>query len=419
MLRFLPAVACVLIVGVIAPAATSAGTVFQNPDFQYVVDIPVGWEILDARESNFISFTDPDHVAVFQIIAFPGERFAIADDLDRFIRERFGAKGERSSFLYGGDFAVFADYTFTTTNSAGGGIPVRGYMTFINGDDYDFAVMTFAVVDHYERLHDTLLSALDSFSPDARHRMRPGPVSAFYAAPVKEKLSADDAGIAHNEQPNTLVLPSGTEFSLPPRVHSEGLREAAQVLIEREARLLAAYAPRAGESSRIGAGVVPDWARAWRRYFRMVYRDSVDRLESVAEAVFDDLAHAGVPREEMPARILYWLQEARYERTGSLSDLMSPAACLVEFAGDCDSLGITYAIILQHLGFDAILMVSMEFAHALVGVDVPGDGARFPFEGREWLVAELTAQVPIGRIAEEMSDIGGWVGIKLDPTIPW
>ncbi len=398
-----------LIVGITGPAFS--GTVFQNPDFQYVVDIPVGWEVLDARESNFVSFTDPGRVAVFQVISFPGEQFVTARDLDSFIRDRFGASGESAGFRYLGDHAVFADYTFAT-GPGEDGITVRGYMTFINGDDFDFAVMAYAVVEHYEEYHDSLLSVLDSFSPDARNRMQPGPVSTFYAAPVKERL-----GVVADGQ--TLALPSGAEMMLPARVASEGLQEAAQVVIEREARVLAQYAPQEGEPSRIGDGPVPYWARAWRRYFRMIYRDSYDRLGEVAENVFHDLSRSGVDRDEMPAHILAWLQEAEYKRTGSLSDLMSPAWCLVDFAGDCDSLGLVYAILLQHLGFDAILMVSMEYAHAVVGVDIPGEGARFPFEGREWLVAELTAPVAIGMIAEEMSDIGGWVGIKLDPTISW
>lgn len=411
-------VCAALLLGVLTPGAM-AGTVFQNPDFQYVVDIPVGWEVLDAQRSDFVSFSDPERRAVFQIISFPGDRFVTAADLDAFIRERFGATGHQAPFRFQGSHAVFADYTFSTGSTDDdrddSGVTVRGYMAFINYGEYSFAVMTFAALEDYEWYHDTLLSALDSFSPDARHRMQPGPVSSFYAAPVMEELQ-DPA----REHPVTvLTLPSGREYELPVYISSEGLREASQVLIEREARLLADYAPGEDASLRPGSGTLPPWARAWRRYFRMVYRDNYDRLESVAEALFDDLSREGFSRKEMPAKILAWLQEARYQRTGSLSDLMSPAWCLVEFAGDCDSLGLTYAILLQHLGFDAILMVSMEFAHALVGVDLPGSGARFPFEGRQWLVAELTAPVEIGRIAEDMSDIGGWLGIKLDPTIPW
>ena len=376
-------------------------TVFRNPDFEYIVDIPVGWEVLDGQNTAFISFTDPDHVAVFQILAFPGNRFVTADEVERYIRESYGATGDKAPFRYHGQPAVFADYRFTA-----GSYNVRGYMAFINRDEFDFAVMTFVPEDYYERYHDYVLSALDSFSPDAVTRNYPGPVSQFFGgdAPV------DATG-------SSLTLPEGTTFELPPSVAADSVVDAARTLIEREARVLDAYAPSAAESPRIGDGPAPPWAVAWRRFFRMVYRDSYTRLQPVAEAIFQDLVRTGVPRNEMPARILEWLQTAQYRRTRSLSDLMSPSACLASFAGDCDSLGITYAIILQHLGFDAVLMASIEYAHAMVGVDVPGEGARFPFSGRRWLVAELTKEVGIGQIAQDMSDIGGWIGVKLDPTL--
>lgn len=452
-----------LLFAALGVGGVTAQTVFLNPDFEYIVDIPVGWEVLDGQNTAFISFTDPDHVAVFQILAFPGNQFVTADEIERYVRESYGATGDKAPFRYHGQPAVFADYRFTA-----GSYDVRGYMTFINRDEFDFAVMTFVPEDYYEQYHDYILSALDSFSPDTVTRNYPGPVSQFFggdlpatahsdaaanapAAPSTDRPAAPPAGASSDRpaappatppagassdrpadaaatapttataasQGSTITLPEGTAFELPPSVAADSVVDAAQTLIEREARVLSSYAPSEAESPRIGNGPAPPWAVAWRRYFRMIYRDSYTRLQPVAEAIFQDLARAGVPRNEMPARILEWLQTAQYQRTRSLSDLMSPSACLVQFAGDCDSLGITYAIILQHLGFDAILMASIEYAHAMVGVDVPGEGARFPFSGREWLVAELTKEVGIGQIAQDMSDIGGWIGVKLDPTIQW
>ncbi len=384
-----------------------AQTVFRNPDFEYVVDLPAGWHILDGENAEIVSFADPNRVAVFQIIAFPGSRFATAEAVDRHIRERFDAAGDSASFRYLGEPAIFADYRFST-----GRFEVRGYMSFLNRDEFDYAVMTYVSTDHYEAYHDHILSVLDSFSPDIPSRAMPGPVSQFFSADRADRASDGEAGA-------TITLPSGVEYVLPPSISSPEIREAHQILIEREARVLSSYAPPPESEHHHGAGEPPWWVTAWRRYFRMLYRDSFDRLQPVAEAIFMDLASAGVARDDMPARIVEWLQTARYERTASLSDLMNPASCLVEFAGDCDSLGLTYAILLHHLGFEAIMMVSMEFAHAMVGVDVSGEGARFPFEGREWLVAELTEEVGIGRIAADMSEISAWIGVKLDPTIRW
>lgn len=383
-------------------------TVFHNPEYQWVVDIPVGWEVLDASHTSIISFSDPERVAVFQVISFPGDQFVTVQEIDQYIRQRFSAAGDAAPFRFHRDHAIFADYRFASPRPEGDPIPLRGYMAFVNGDEFAHAVLTFAVEDYYEDLHDHLLSALDSFSMDKDRRLLPGLVSVF---------SMDDAPEVLPKR--TLTLPSGDHITLPPVVAGEHYREASQVLIEREARVLQPHAPLQNEPLRFVDGngeVAPDWAQAWRRYYRMLYRDNYERLVPVSEALFHDLARSGVPREEMPQAILSWLQGAEYRRTNTLSDLMNPSWCLVDFAGDCDSLGLTYAIILDHLGFDAVLMVSMEYAHAMVGVDISGAGARFPFDGRQWLVAELTAPVALGQIEASMSDTGGWVGIKLDPT---
>ena len=396
--------AAALVVLLFLPALIAAQTVFHNPETGYVVDIPYGWEVIDAQRLDSISFSDPERVAVFQIATFPGNRFATVEELERFIRGQFGARGDAIPFDYHNAPAIFADYSFTA-----GRIPVRGYMVFLNRTDYDVAIMTFAAQDHYEDYHDILLSALDSFSPDIATRLLPGPVSGFFFAVEQPNLPSD----------TVLVLPSGAEYRLPRGVAHEGVVDAAQVLIEREARILSAYAPAPGESALVDNAAPPAWGVAWRRYFRALYRDSYERLAPVAEALYHDLAEQGVPHEQFPSRILRWLQGARYARTTTLSDLASPSMCLVEFAGDCDSLGLTYAILLHHLGFDTILMVSMAFSHALVGVDVAGPGARFEFEGRSWLVAELTADVEIGMIDQTMANPAGWLGIKLDPTVRW
>ncbi len=383
-------------------------TVFHNPEYQWVVDIPVGWEVLDASHTSIISFSDPERVAVFQVISFPGDQFVTVQEIDQYIRERFGAAGNAAPFRFHQDHAIFADYRFASPRQEGDPIPLRGYMAFINGDEFAHAVLTFAVEDYYEELHDHLLSALDSFSMDRDQRLLPGLVSVF----SMDGAPGEPAG-------HTLTLPSGEEIPLPGVIASDYHREASQVLIEREARVLQPHAPQVNEPLRFAEGhseTAPPWAQAWRRYYRMLYRDNYERLAPVSEALFHDLARSGVPREEMPQAILSWLQGAEYRRTNTLSDLMNPSWCLVDFAGDCDSLGLTYAIILDHLGFDAVLMVSLEYAHAMVGIDIPGAGARFPFDERQWLVAELTAPVALGQIEASMSDVGGWVGIKLDPT---
>jgi hypothetical protein len=72
---------------------------------------------------------------------------------------------------------------------------------------------------------------------------------------------------------------------------------------------------------------------------------------------------------------------------------------------------MAYVILLRRLGFDAILMVSTKYSHAMVGVDIPGPGARYTYEEKAYLVAELTAKVDIGLIDQNMADPAFWVPV--------
>jgi hypothetical protein len=49
----------------------------------------------------------------------------------------------------------------------------------------------------------------------------------------------------------------------------------------------------------------------------------------------------------------------------------------------------------------------------MLGVDVPGGGQRFEFNGKKYLVGETTSKIGIGMIAADMADWTKWLGINL------
>ena len=185
--------------------------------------------------------------------------------------------------------------------------------------------------------------------------------------------------------------------------------EVSQIFIEREARILAGYAPQ--EQPRWG-GAVSGWKAAWKRYYGIIYRDNYLRLESLAHSLQEHFRRRDTPREKIPRIVLDWLQGFDYRRVSSISDLSSPVTAVIEQTGDCDSLGLVYTILLDHLGFDTILLVSNKYSHALAGVAIEGNGARYRFEGQSYLLAELTQDVKLGLIPQEMADPAGWIPIS-------
>jgi hypothetical protein len=145
----------------------------------------------------------------------------------------------------------------------------------------------------------------------------------------------------------------------------------------------------------------------------MIYRDSYHRLDGLAEKLRAALSSQGIGSRETPLAILSWIQGFTYQRTGTLSDFLSPVTSLVTAAGDCDSRAMLYDLLLDHLGVDSILLVSTRFSHALAGVHLDRPGASFTFEGRKYLVAEMTEKVGIGMIAKDMADGAAWIPMRL------
>ncbi len=381
MKHFLRGLAVALVLVALAAPAFAIAAV--NPVFGYSVDLPVGWVEADGSDPEHIGFLSPNSDAMIQIVALDPGTGSDGLEIAEFMFDEVEGDGEPEAFEYQGRRAALSELAFTT-----GGLDVQGYLVTIDDRSADYAILAFAALESYEVAHDHLLSAIDSFSLGEESRVYPGPVSQFFypfPAPDERMQSIPFLG-----QP----LP----FAVDP-----GAEEASKVLVDREARILEPYGA-------LDEEVAHD---AWRRYFRMIYRDNYMRLAPVAEEVGRRLEADGLPRVDYPHELLAWLQGFDYERTGGLSDFQPPVSCLVTESGDCDSLALTYVIILHHLGFDAIMMASNVHAHALAAVDAHGGGARFPFEGRQWLVAELTADVALGQIDQRMADPAGWIGVRM------
>lgn len=384
------------VVSLLAAAVTVPATEFRNPQFGYFVDVPEGWQVMQAEEASQVAFTDQQSRAVLQIFAFEPDRFDSAEGIASFVRERFSAQGESSAFTYQGGEASFADMRFAT-----GRRDVRGYLLFLNGGggqfSADFAVMSYTDAALFQDYQAELISTLNSFAPDPRSRRAPGPVSQFYFS--FPPPSREDRSVALPGDLGRVAFP----------VHPEEA-EVSQIFIEREAELLQQYAQAA--HARWGR---PDQSfhNAWKRYYKAIYRDNSARLKPLARQLEARFAERDTPRAEIPAILLRWLQGFEYVRVPSLSDLNSPVRAVLQSEGDCDSLALVYTILLHHLDFDAILLVSNRYSHALAGVDVEGEGARFEFEGTRYLLAELTEDVEIGLIPREMADPSGWLAVPL------
>ena len=358
----------------------AAAEAFVVDPHGYNLDLPVGWVPLEIGEDK-ATFAGPQECAYLQVKVFDPSRFDEAADISAWASGQLGATGDELGFRYSGLDAVFRSLEFDT-----GEYSFKGYAVCIDTDRRDYFISSFTDEESYDQLHDFLISCLDSFALDTADRLMPGPVSQFYAGSYGE------------ESRETSYVDYGGRLE-PFRYDVYGL-EASRIVIEREARILTAYTQSGG-------------VEAWKRYYRMLYRDNYRRLGGVWTAFARTIDTEDAGDRAVAEALLDWIQSFEYVRPGDVSDIFSPLEAAAARSGDCDSRGLLYTILLEYAGIDGILMVSSRFAHSIVGVDVEGRGARFPSGGKDYLVAETSDDVALGLIAAEMADPAGWIAVDL------
>lgn len=347
---------------------------YRGPD-GLSFDLPEGWEAFGEPKSESFSFANAQREAFLQVFRFNRDSGMEIGDIFGLVQQSLGATGDVVPYQFCGRDGVFGSIEFSAA-----GRPVSGYAVCLRTETADVAAIAYA--DTSGGYEEELLSALDSVAFSDDDLTRPGVVSQFMLPPGEPDATA-------------VIEFAGFSYSFPVRIEEF---EVAQLVVEREARLLSQSS---GEE-----------IDTWKRFYRMVYRDNVGRYKELGSH-FSAYAQEVGPRRAAE-ELLAWLQQFAYERTGTLSDLLNPFESVLRESGDCDARSLAFAILMHYAGYDASLLVSLEFRHALCAVAVPGDGARISTEKGDQVVGETTESVDLGMIASEQADPTAWTVIDLD-----
>ncbi len=349
--------------------------------YDYVLDLPEGWEPIDTADLSKLSFANPEHTVVFQVFSFDGGKYFKASEIYTDIKTKLKATGEYDNFAFMSRNACIAELSFST-----GTLEVKGYFVFINGEKIDYEIACYTQKDLYDSYLAIIFSALDSFSLDEKGRYFPGPISqAYYPFPGTDAKTVN-------------IDFKGKKY---PAKLDENELDAAKAVIEREALVISAY---------------PASVEAAKRFYRVVYRDNYGRLSGLFDAISADYKSGKKSQKDFILDTLSWIQGFTYSRTQTMADLSSPLESAFTQTGDCDTRSLLYTILLHHYRIDAVLLVSLVFEHAGVGVSydtVKADGIYLTFKGKKYIFAETTKKIAIGNIALDMFEPSAWLPFYL------
>lgn len=177
-------------------------------------------------------------------------------------------------------------------------------------------------------------------------------------------------------------------------------KEASSYLISREYEVLCMYYNK------------QNWQEAWKRYYRMIFKDSYERLQKVSFDIYNEISPLCTDDTDLAQKLLSWTQDFKYEREKNSSDFAPLPSMILGDGSDCDSRSMLLCVLLTSMNQDAVMMVSAKYAHAMAAITSDHKGHSFKHNNKNYLMGETTVKgLTWGKIAQEHDNSSNWIFI--------
>jgi hypothetical protein len=89
--------------------------------------------------------------------------------------------------------------------------------------------------------------------------------------------------------------------------------------------------------------------------------------------------------------------------------LLSPSEFMYELHGDCDTRAVLLYKLLSSLGYDTIIVVSREYGHAMIAINLPTSGDYIEYQGVPYYFWETTAKGwRVGMLPPSYPEVDYW-----------
>ena len=375
--------------------------IITSEKFSYSIDFPEGYEILDMEQDETTVIFKNKYLQAHALIrVWPESKFKSADAALKDTLSRIKATADYSEAIWRRQKCSIASFESTlllpdeAAQGWGACIPLpqkKGYLS----------ILSYSPKKVFEDLGQVLVSVLDSVLIDAGSFREPGLItSAFYPRKAPKAINLTISG-----------------KSIPTQIDSIDA-EASQFVIDREFSVFSFYA----------ANNLPEMYDAWVRFYRLLARDSMERVKKVSFDIYTALREdcekkdSANPDAALAQALLYWSQDFHYERKSSTydkADIESIPAILEGGSSDCDGRSLLLMCILKNCSLESCMFISSQYSHALLGVYLPGkQGQTIKVDdgegGKDYIVGETTAKnLTLGMMPANMTDRKNWMSVEL------
>jgi len=147
----------------------------------------------------------------------------------------------------------------------------------------------------------------------------------------------------------------------------------------------------------------------WQQIYQGVIESNLSRMENIVLGFSWFQEQNNLSDRELLEIIIDFIQQIPYEIPQNKYGLFTPYQILYTNTGDCDSKSVFAALLLKRLGYDAAVLLSEKYHHAMLGINVPSTGNYIEQNGKKYYFTEMTTRGwQIGEISAGCSDKKFW-----------
>lgn len=166
----------------------------------------------------------------------------------------------------------------------------------------------------------------------------------------------------------------------------------------------------------------------WSDVYSQLYRSDKENIFFLQDALQQIATKNKLTRNEFAKLIVSFVQDIPYSfvmpgpcdrtdhpcRGNEKFGILSPVEFLYTLTGDCDTRSVLLYAILKHFGYNSLIMISNEYRHAMIAIDLPASGDHIIYKGKKFYFWETTntGWLP-GMLPPDTNNIAYW-NITLD-----
>lgn len=171
---------------------------------------------------------------------------------------------------------------------------------------------------------------------------------------------------------------------------------------------------------------VDSYEDLWGTVYRDLVKDSKKNLVFLVDSLSNLGRNKQLSRSELAEMVVSFVQDIPYSYVlgidckdyetngkpclGNIAfGILSPYEFIHSLYGDCDTRAVLIYTILEEMNFDPMIVVSDEYAHAMLALNIPAEGDHLKYRGNNYYFWETTAEGwPLGMLPPTTNNVNYW-----------